>query len=335
MIKFGLIGCGNVSNIYLYTLKRNKNSEVIALADIDLNKARKNAEIFGIKSVYSSYKEMLEREKINAVVICTPHYLHYEQFMECAKKKLDVLCEKPLAVNIRDIEDMIEKGRSIKFGVMLQRRFYPNSELTRNVINKGLLGKIEEVSLDFRCHKTPEFYDSWRGKKISGGGTLISQALHRIDQLVYFFGPAENVDGIIKTTRDYIEVEDYAIGKISFGNNIIANIESNNSTGDSETISTIKIKGTKGIIVLSDDKTLEWGLDIPKPEEISINNIPPEYRPVHYGPAHELVIDNFVDAVLYDKPVKVSGEDSLEAMKIIFGFYKSAKEKRKIYIDEI
>ena len=333
MINFGVIGCGNVSGTYLYTLDKNKDSKVVAVADSDIEKAKKSAETFGIKKTYKDYQEMLTNESLDAVVICTPHYLHHSQALDCFSKDLDVLCEKPLATNMQDALDMIEEGGDSKFGVMLQRRFYPNSISTKDAVNKGLLGKINGVSLNFRCHKSPEFYDTWRGQKISGGGTLLSQALHRIDQLVYFFGPAESVEGTTEITRPYIKVEDYAKGKIFFKNNITADIESNNSSGNSDTTSIIKISGSNGRITLSDDKTVYWDVkNLPKPGEIGVDKIPLCYRPEYYGPAHELLIDDFVDAIKNDRKPIVNGADSLDAMKIIFCFYESAKESRRIMI---
>lgn len=331
-IRFGVIGCGSVSGTYLYSLKNNINSNLVAIADVDFDKAKESAKTFDVKKVYSDYREMLSREKLDAVVVCTPHYLHKEQTLAGFEKGLHVLCEKPLATNIGDIDEMIKAGENLKFGVMLQRRFYPNSISTREAIQRGLLGKIEEISLNFSCHKSDEFYNTWRGKSISGGGTLISQALHRIDQLIYFFGPAKAVDGTIKKTRQ-IEVEDYASGKIFFDNGRIAKIESNNSSGNPETISIIKIKGDLGNIVLSDDKILEWNINgLSKPVELDIKDIPTKYRPEYYGPAHELVINDFVDSVRLDKKLRVSGRDSRDSMNIIFGFYKSAAEKRKVVL---
>ena len=109
MIKIGIIGCGNVSQTYLYTLSKNKDAEVVALADIDLSKAKKHAEIFNIKSIYSDYKEMIDKESLDAVIIATPHFLHHDQAIACAKNSIDILCEKPLATNMKDTVDMINK----------------------------------------------------------------------------------------------------------------------------------------------------------------------------------------------------------------------------------
>lgn len=333
MIRFGLIGCGSVSGTYLYTLSRIRGVEVVAVADTALERAKIVSERFKISGVYSDYKEMLHSEQLDAVAVCTPHFLHREQSIGCFEKGLDVLCEKPLATNMKDILDMLEKGRARKFGVMLQRRFYPNSQDTQRAIAEGRLGDINHVSLDFNCHKTQEFYNSWRGKAISGGGTLMSQALHRLDQLVYFFGPAKSVEGEVRTTRDYIEVEDYARGKIFFGNGVTADIVSNNSSGNPATISIIKIIGSKGRIVLSDDKTVEWQVPgMPKPKEISLDDIPSEYRPQYYGPAHEKVIDDFVSSISEGKKLSITAADSLPVMGVLFAFYRSANEKKRIQI---
>lgn len=334
MIRFGIIGCGSVSQTYLYTLDKNKDAEIVAVADPDVASAKKKAEPFGIRKIYPNYKEMLDNEKLNAVVIATPHFLHHGQAIECAKRGLHILCEKPLATNMKDILDMVEKCRNVKFGVMLQRRFYPNSISTVKALKKGALGKITNVSLSFTCHKSFDFYNTWRGKKISGGGVLISQALHRIDLLIYFFGKPVCVEGITKKTRDYIEVEDYAKGNVYFENGIIASIEANNSSGNPDTISVTKIKGTNGSITLSDDKTPEWNVNgLPKPQEVDINNIPTEFRPAYYGPCHEMVINDFVDSLVKNRELSIKAQDSIDAMKVIFGFYKSAEEKRKINLN--
>lgn len=331
MIRFGIIGCGNVAPTYVYTLNKNPNAEVIAVADTDI-KATSNIQTrYNVKAAYQDYKEMLHVEQIDAVVICTPHFMHYEQAVHCSAQKKDILCEKPLSVTLPEIEKMIDACKSVRFSVMLQRRFYPNTIATADVINAGLLGQLKQVSLKFTCHKSEEFYSTWRGKKISGGGVLLSQALHRIDQLAFIFGDAIAVDGKIECTRSYIEVEDYAKGQIFFPKGIIVDIEANNTSGNSDTISIIHITGTKGEIILSDDKTTLWDvIGVQAPEEVDINAIPTSHRPAYYGPCHEKIIDDFVNSITEDRPPIISGRDAIASMKIIFGFYEASRKKSKI-----
>jgi UDP-N-acetyl-2-amino-2-deoxyglucuronate dehydrogenase len=326
-IKFGVVGCGNVSPTYLHTLVNNSNSEVLWVADINSIKARQRIETFGIPRAYENYEEAIRIQKPDAVIICSPHYAHKNQAIASAKAGIDILCEKPLATNLEDTISMINECKTVRLGVMLQRRFYKNSEATSLAIKIGAIGKIQNSSLKFSCNKSPDFYESWRGKTISGGGVLLSQALHRIDQLVYFFGKPIEVAGRTRTTRDYIEVEDYAKGHILFENGVRTDIETNNSEDEAgnETISLIRINGEKGSIVLSDDKTPIWNVrNIPKPEEEDTNAIPQHIRPSYYGPCHEVVIDDFVDSILERRNPAISGKDSLDSMKIIFGFYESA-----------
>ncbi|MEK6826591.1 MAG: Gfo/Idh/MocA family oxidoreductase [Nanoarchaeota archaeon] len=326
-IKFAVIGCGKVAPTYLYVLQHNQNSEVVALIDSDETRLQQIRKEFRVGSTYRCYLNALSKESLDAVVICTPHYLHHDQAVVCAENGLDILCEKPLATNMQDLEEMIEKCKEIRFGVMLQRRFYPNSITTKKIIEEGLIGEVTKASLAFSCHKDSTFYQDWRGRAISGGGVLISQALHRIDQLTYFFGKPTSVKGITRKTRDYIEVEDYARGTVFFEDNVVVNIEANNSSGDPETRSTIGITGTKGNILLSDDKVVKWNVpDLERPGDLDINEIPTKYRPAYYGPAHEIVINDFVDSIIQDRQPTFRGEDSLNAMKIIFGFYESARK---------
>lgn len=333
MIKFGIIGCGNVAPTYLYALSRNEQAKVVAIVDTDISKAANVGNTFGIDKVYQDYKKMLADEQLDAVVICTPHFVHYSQVLDCAEKGLAILCEKPLAVQMSEIESIIEKCRNVRFSVMLQRRLYPNTIATAKAIQSGLLGNITEASLQFSCHKSPEFYNSWRGKKISGGGVLISQTLHRIDQLAFIFGDALAVEGTIKTTRPEIEVEDYAKGLIHFQNDITVSVEADNSSGNSDTLSIINIIGTHGKICLSDDKTLEWDLEgISIPVDVDINIIPTSHRPAYYGPCHEIIIDDFVDSIACNRQPMILGKHALPSMKIIFGFYEAAKQGKKIYI---
>ncbi len=331
-VKFCLIGCGNIASTYLYTIKNNRNLELIAIAEENPERLRYKANLFGIDKMYTSYKDMIDNNSLNAVVIATPPYAHKEQALYCAEKRLNILCEKPLATKLRDVEEIIDKCKDVKTSVMLQRRFYPASKSVKEAIKEGLFGEIKKASIKFRCNKSDSFYDSWRGKKdMAGGGALISQTLHRIDQMVYFFGNPRAVEGITRTIRQNIEVEDYAKGKIYF-DNVLIDIETNTSDAESgeNTFSIIKIEGTKGECVLSDDKALLWmvpGMD--KPADGNLDVIPKEYRPAYYGPCHEIIINDFIEAVKNDRKPIVSMEDSLPDMKVIFGFYESAKNNGK------
>ena len=331
MIRFGLIGCGNVSGTYLYVLGGHPEARVTAVADPDAEKAGNTALRYGVPGVYGDYKAMLEAEELDAVIIASPHFAHHEQVLSCASRGLDILCEKPLATRMDHVHEMLRACAGVKFSVMLQRRHYPNTIELARAVREGALGRITRAKLSFSCHKKPEFYSTWRGKAISGGGVLISQTLHRIDQLASIFGSPEWVEGEIRTSRDYIEVEDYAEGRIGFASGVTVDLEANNSGGDPRTLSIITVEGEKGIAVLSDDTCPEWNVPgFPRPETLSLSAVPSEHRPEYYGPGHEIIIRDFIDAILQDRVPEINGTHALASMEIIFAFYRSAREGKPI-----
>lgn len=326
VIRFGLIGCGAVSGAYLHVLQKSPHARVAAVADADAVRAADAARRYGVAAAYGDWAEMIDRERLDAVVIATPHFAHHEQALYCAQQGLDILCEKPLATSMAHVQEMVAACARVRFSVMLQRRFYPNTRALARVVAAGALGALDEVSLRFSCHKSPQFYATWRGKRISGGGVLLSQALHRIDQLASVFGDPQAVEGLVRTTRPDIEVEDYARGSIFFANGVEARIEADNTSGNPATLSIITVQGERGRVVLSDDRCQEW--DAPGfavPDEADITAIPAEHRPEYYGPCHELVITDFVEAMVQDRPPAIRGEDALPSMRIIFGFYEAAR----------
>lgn len=331
MIRFALIGCGNVAGTYLYVLGNSPHARCVAVCDIDSEKAGRTAARYGVPMAYTDWRVMLGAERPDAVVIATPHFAHHEQALECAARGIDILCEKPLATTPEHVEEMVTACSDVRFSVMLQRRNYPNTLALAEAVRQGALGRIVHASLKFSCHKKPEFYESWRGRAVSGGGVLISQTLHRIDQLASVFGMAESVEGEVRTTRDYIEVEDYARGTVVFPGGVRVEVEADNSSGDPRTVSVITVEGERGRAVLSDDLCPEW--DVPgfePPPDADIGAIPAEHRPEYYGPGHELIIGDFIDAVREDRCPAIRGEHALECMRIIFGFYESARTGRPV-----
>ena len=329
--KLAVIGCGNVSPTYLYVLSRNPRAEVVSVTDTDLGKAVQQAAEFNVKKVYQKHEDV-SQDNPNAVVILTPHYEHPSQTIFFARKRMDLLCEKPLATNPLNLEEMIQvcQKEGIKFSTMLQRRCYPNTIAAREIIEQESLGEISSVRFNFNCYKSKEFYSGWRATKKTGGGVLMSQSLHRIDQLVYIFGNPLAVEGKIEITRDYLEIDDRAIGKVYFEKDIVAEIDADNSflgPENKKTNSTIEIIGSKGRILLSDDLTPVWEVPgVRKPYDTDINAVPTIYRPAYYGPCHEIIINDFVDAVCNDRAPMIRGEDSLPCMSVIFGFYESAQK---------
>ena len=153
----------------------------------------------------------------------------------------------------------------------------------------------------------------------------MSQSIHSIDQLVYFFGKPVKVKGNVQTTRDYLEVEDEAQGEIEFENGIKVTLSAT-ANSDKTWQGITEIIGEKGKIVLDSSETPLWQvpeIQPPKPEEKE--DVPETIKPAYYGPGHDKVIKDFIDSIRRRKKTYVTGKHSLYAMKIIIGIYESSE----------
>lgn len=331
-LNYGLIGCGKAGKVHCYHFSRNGYVKLISIADTDKNSLSQFSDLFKPHSTYSDYNSMLKDEKLDIISIATPPFYHPEQVMAAADKGLHILTEKPIATTIEKAKEMVEycKRKNVRLGVMLPRRFYNNSRAVKQVLDKKLLGKIKNVEFSLECHKGEDYYKTdWRGKKeFTGGGVLMSQSIHSIDQLVYFFGKAKSVKGKVWTTRDYLEIEDEAEGEILFENGVKVKLR---ATANSEKLweGITKIKGEKGEIILDSAEVIKWNVDFPKPKIEEQENVPENIKPGYYGLGHLKVINDFISAIKEHKKPYVTAEDSIEAMRIIIGIYKSSKNKGK------
>lgn len=190
MLRFGMIGTGIISTSHLKALDKNPRTQIMAVADIDRNKARQAVLGYGA-SVYGDYKEMLQKEELDAVIINLPHYLHEESTISCAEKGIHILVEKPMAVSSFACDAMIRACK--KSGVILQvghiQRYFPENKKAKEIIDSGALGKLLMIndvrtSLYFAENRPGWFLD----KERSGGGILMNLGAHSLDKIKFLTG---------------------------------------------------------------------------------------------------------------------------------------------------
>lgn len=190
MLRFGIIGAGIISTRHLKAIDKNPRTMTVAVADLDLEKARSAADAYGALA-YTDYKEMLDKEVLDAVIINLPHYLHEESTRCCAQRGIHVLVEKPMSVSVSSCQAMIRACRD--HGTVLQighiQRYFPENKKAKELIDSHALGKllmIQDVrtSLYFTENRPKWFLD----KKLSGGGILMNLGAHSLDKIKYLTG---------------------------------------------------------------------------------------------------------------------------------------------------
>ena len=124
-LKTGIIGCGKVGDFHAKAYAQLENSEFTAVCDADLERAKAFAERYNVHA-YSDIAEMIQKEHLDVVSVCTPHPIHCDPAVTAAENGCNVLIEKPLASSLADCDRIIEAGdkNHVTIGTMVQRRFY-------------------------------------------------------------------------------------------------------------------------------------------------------------------------------------------------------------------
>lgn len=195
MIQVGVIGCGNIGNVHAKVLKEMKGVEICALADIRRERAEEYSSHYtgGSGAVYESLEEMLEKEKLDAIHICTPHGCHVPMAVAALKKGLHVFMEKPPAINRAQFEELKAASEESggRLGICFQNRYNEATEKVSELLKEGKLGRILGGRAFVTWHRDAPYYteSGWRGKlETEGGGALINQSIHTLDLLLNWMG---------------------------------------------------------------------------------------------------------------------------------------------------
>ena len=210
MFRVGLIGCGGISAVHAHVLRELENTELAACADV----IPARAERYGC-AAYADWLEMLDRENLDAVHLCTPHHLHPAMAAEAARRGIAVLTEKPPAIDAAGWAQVKEAARLVPVGVCFQNRYHPHIQSCMRFLRDGAYGALKGVRAFVTWDRTAEYYAAadWKGKwKTEGGGALINQAIHTLDLVIGFLGQPDQAEAAMRNhhLRGKIEVEDTA-----------------------------------------------------------------------------------------------------------------------------
>ena len=229
-----ILGCGKVAHLHAKAVQNLKNARLAGVWSRTPKTAIMFAAQYGTK-FYADITDLVKREKIDLVIVCTPHPFHLQPVLEAAKAGANILVEKPLASTLEDSDKMIEacKNAGVKLGVISQRRWYAPVKRVKDAIEAGKIGKPVFGTINMLGWRDKKYYDAdeWRGNwKMEGGGVLVNQAPHQLDILLWFMGEIDEVFGLWKNlNHPYIEVEDTAVAIVKFKNGAIGNIIVSNS----------------------------------------------------------------------------------------------------------
>ncbi len=336
-IRVAMVGCGRISEVYKAVFKQLSDTVEVAYAvDIDEEKAREFAKDFEGCMAVTDYKECFDKN-IQVIHMATPHYLHPVMAIDAMKHKINVLTEKPMAINLKDADEMIKvsKKEGVKLGVIFQTRYVKGCMEIKKLIEEGRLGKIIAARSYLSWKRDDSYYSDsdWKGTwDKEGGGVLIDQAIHSLDRVQWLVGSdIEWIEGSIHNRLHHIvDVEDAADAFVKFKNGCIYHLYACNCFSYDAPIE-IEIVGEKGKVGLKQD--LAWvNINGEEPYEITDGYDGLSVGPNYWGCSHITQIKDYYNSVVEDKDVYVDGEAGRKALELVRGIYKSSMEKRKVFL---
>jgi len=335
-IRFAIVGAGVISPFHAKAIAANDKAELVAIADVVEEKARKLANDFSVKDVYTDYQEMLKRDDIDVINVCTPSGLHAEVTIAAAEAGKHVFCEKPLDITLEKMEKMIRttRERGVKLGVVYQRRTLPAAIAARDAVRSGKLGKLVLGDAYLKYYRSQEYYNSagWRGTwELDGGGALMNQGVHGIDLIQWMVGDVESVFAHAAPLVRDIPVEDTAVAVLKYKNGAFGVIQGTTSVYPGME-SRFEIHGEKGTIIFGDSGIKQWKFidsDEKAPDvqgtlaaSSSATNIS--------ASGHAILIDDMIRAIQENRDPMVTGEEASKAVKVILAIYESARTGKEV-----
>jgi len=344
MWKIGIIGAGAVTRkSHLPAYKTMEEIHVKAIADIDFEKCKRVARQFKIERTYSDYREMLEKEPLDIVVINTPTPTHREIALEALRTGVHVLVEKPLASSLGEAADIAYEARrrGLKLTVVQNYRFFESVRKAYSRVSSGYLGSIVGLRGEAFSH-LPIMWTRSRWHYSLKAGLLLDYAAHIIDLVAYF--------------SDSEPVSIYAIGKDCFGNMGIYNYSSilvRFKSGMSAVITASWVTGTSSLMlelfgtggrinldVRNDHMEEIHGYYLPHRELES--NLRKSFRifwevltgryfsKVRF--TYTLIIRDLIRSIVEDREPEVSVDEALTVLKIIDAALRSMETGKPIEI---
>ncbi len=356
-VRTALIGCGKVGHTHARALAALPRSEFVAVCDVDPARAASFGTAYAVKP-YDDLSRMIAECQLNAVCIATPHPLHADAAIRSARAGVHVLVEKPLAASLEDCDRMLAAARAnkIKLGVISQRRWYEPVRRMKSAIDAGKIGRPVLGTFVMYSWRDPSYYqsDPWRGRwDTEGGGVLVNQSPHMIDLLQWLMADeVAEVSGYwANLNHPTVAVEDTAVAILRFRHGGLGSIVA--SLSQEPGIHTkVHIHGASGASVgVETDRgaTFIAGMSgITEPPLNDLWTIPGEDGALaqfqaadrssfaaldavnHY---HSLQIDDFLQAIVDDRPPLVTGEDGRSVVALVQAIYRSNREGRSIAID--
>jgi predicted dehydrogenase len=332
----GIIGCGGIAHFaHIHNLARNPRVKIVAVADIDLAKARATAEQWNIGAYSADYREVVAHPEVEVVDVTTWPTAHAAPVIAAAEAGKHVLCEKPIATTIEDADAMVAAAEraGVKFAMGYQPQFGRVWPAVKQLVEEGVCGRIMGMSvigLSPSSHRVPWFLK----REQAGGGILMDWGIYTSYFIQWLLGPVESVYAQKEIFRKEVKVGDALVTDIDVEDTIAATLRfKNGAVGTwymawavAGSHSSTSIDGSEGSILLRSgvEGIGVYTNRVAQPDYLrGWRQLPVVEMPLqdqHYGKLAHLV-----DAVLDDKPLVQTGAAGRDALELVLAIYRAAE----------
>jgi len=299
-LRVAVLGCGGIASAHLNAMK-NLPAIPIAMVDIDESRARQYAGEYGADRYHTDIKDALT-DDVDAVIVCLPHYLHVGAVVAAAESGKHVLTEKPMAISLKETDDMIEAAQRNSVTLMVGQvlRFREANVRAKELIKEGKIGEPRNM-IRRRLSRSLEFHSEWaRDPAKAGGWLLYGYGSHEVDMMLWLFDThAQRVYAQARKNNPYWNDYDEISIQMELANGMIATLNHslNCVTGAWDTF----ITGTEASMYINNQQIIIDG----------------EKMDVPMGPAMELQLKEFIDAIREGREPEASGANVRKTMQAL------------------
>jgi len=323
-LKFGIVGAGTIAQAYVQAFELCEEAEVVGVADISAEAAAAMAKKLRCRS-YESHEQMARECELDAVIVCTPPVTHPEICICFLERKIHVLCEKPLSINLRLAHDMVVTARraGVKLAMASKFRYVEDVVRAKRLVDCGALGDLilcenvftSHVDMSARWNSIPE---------ISGGGVLIDNGTHSIDLMRYFLGPLARVHVLEGKRSAGLRVEETVVVFVRSATGVIGSIDLSWII-TKQRDSYLDIYGSRGTLSIGWKQSKYF--DNAHGEWVVFGN---GYNKLS---AFRSQIENFSRAIRGEEVALITDEDALASVSVVETAYAALRQNQWISVN--
>jgi predicted dehydrogenase len=330
-IKWGVLGNAEIARVCVIpAVQKSRNGMVYGFASRSPKNARQTVRENYINHVYDNYDDLLGDQDIDAIYIPLPNHLHHPWTLRALQAGKHVLCEKPLACDESEAQEMVDAAAAAGLLLMegMMYRFHPRSQSIKKVVAKGGIGTVSLVRSAF-CYKMDDELlasgNNARLKREMGGGALLDVGCYSVSVARWYMG-AEPTELQAQAAYHPSGVDMHLVASLRFPENGLATLEASFISSMQQTYSVV---GSEGAIELPHDAFIPWEKDAVftvrgKDQEVGQEHVTPG------ADEYQLMVEHFADAILGKTELTLPPEESIRNMRVLDGLAAAARTGKKV-----